>query len=143
MEGSSTLTAMGGKDSILVWGESDFEGVGKCGQGKSDTVGEVSGDMPSFAFSCWYSIQAATSCRSALMRFAQNVMTPSAGSFSFLYSTRSCWRCIGVSFGKTEVRVSVAWACAGEWTHGWSHRRPRWAVRMDVHVPCGDDETSL
>lgn len=69
---SSTLTAIGGNDGILVCGdiEGDFAGVGKCGRGKSDTVGDTLGLSPanccngisgdsgvarasfSFAFSC-------------------------------------------------------------------------------------------
>lgn len=69
---SSTLTAIGGNDGILVWGdiEGDFAGVGKCGRGNSGVVGEalalspinccngISGDSgearmsSSFAFSC-------------------------------------------------------------------------------------------
>lgn len=109
--------AIGGNDSNLVWGERDFAGVGKWGRGNSDTMGETSGDsgvaltLFSFAFSCWYSIHAATSSLSALMRFAQNVTTPSVGSFSFLYSTRSCWRCVGESLGNTAMRVSGMDVC--------------------------------
>ena len=74
---SSTLTAIGGNDGILVWGDvdgdsDDFAGVGKWGRGKPSTVGETlalalsltscfngmsgdSGGAPasfSFAFSC-------------------------------------------------------------------------------------------
>lgn len=70
----SSLTAIGGADGNLVWGdivgESEFAGVGKWGRGNADAVGEtfalsltscrngMSGDsgcvpMPfSFAFSC-------------------------------------------------------------------------------------------
>lgn len=69
----------------------------------------------SFAFSCWYWIQAATSVLSALIRSAQNVMMPSEGSVRFLYSTRSCWRCVGVSLGKTvnkDVIMSDVDVCA-------------------------------
>lgn len=81
---------MGGNDGILVrgdtGGESDIDGVGKWGRGMSDVVGEtlalsltesptssrngISGDSGvgptsfSFAFSCWYWIQAATSALS-------------------------------------------------------------------------------
>lgn len=139
---SSSLTAIGGNDGILVSGladrEGDFAGVGRWGRGNSD-MGEalalaesstscrngMSGDSDmgatscSFAFSCWYWIQAAISALSALIRPAQNVMMPAEGSVRFLYSTRSCCKCVWVSLGKTcEKGIVVSgWIYARGWTH--------------------------
>ena len=55
----SSLMAIGGNDGIRAWGESDFAGVGRCGCGEAAT-GET-GEADTFAFSCWYSIQAVIS----------------------------------------------------------------------------------